>query len=167
MKETSEDLVWLQRVLDDSYARAGSHLRDIITPERRLSAAGLADRLQGVQVLHLATVTAAGEPRVAPVDGLLYRGRLWFGTGAEAVRIRHIRKRPQVGGSIAHGEAFAVTVHGRAVEVDLTGDPEGRAFRDHLLEIYGPDWETWAAGAPYVRIEPDMMFTYLNPAAEG
>jgi hypothetical protein len=166
MHETPQDLAWLQQVLDDSYASAGAHMRGIITPERRVGAAGLADRLRGVQVLHLATVTARCEPRIGPVDGLFFRGRFWFGSGAESVRFRHIRKRPQVSASVAHGEEFAVTVHGRAVEVDLR-DAEGAAFRAHLIDVYGPEWESWAGDAPYARIDPARMFTFAMPKDGG
>jgi hypothetical protein len=38
MHETSQDLARLQRLLDESYEKAGEHLRSIITPERRLNA---------------------------------------------------------------------------------------------------------------------------------
>ena len=43
-------------------AGAGEHLRGIITGERRLSAAELAGRLQGMRLLTVATVTADGRP---------------------------------------------------------------------------------------------------------
>ncbi|HEX2315583.1 MAG TPA: pyridoxamine 5'-phosphate oxidase family protein [Thermomonospora sp.] len=167
MHETPEDLARLQRVLDDTYAAAGAHLLSIVTPERRLDAASLAARLTGVQVLHLATVTARCEPRVGPVDGLFFRGRFHFGSGQNSLRFRHIRKRPQVSGSVSHGEEFAVTVHGRAVELDMTDrdDPEVAAFHAYLIEVYGPEWENWAGDAPYARIEPERMYTFHMPKA--
>ncbi|CCH28014.1 pyridoxamine 5'-phosphate oxidase family protein [Actinosynnema sp. NPDC047251] len=93
MHETAEDLKWLQRLLDDSYAVAGRHLRSVVTPERRLGAAGVVAELGAMRVMALATTTAAGEPRVGPVDGLFFRGRLHFGSGADSLRFRHIRAR--------------------------------------------------------------------------
>ena len=63
----------LQHLLDESYEQAGEHLRSIFTPERRMSAEETAQLLRGVFVLNVATVTAAREPMVAPVDGLFYR----------------------------------------------------------------------------------------------
>jgi hypothetical protein len=107
MYETAEDMIALSELLDRSYARAGEHLRGIFTPERRIPADELVALLPGVQVLNLATVTRACEPRVAPVDGLFYRGKLWFGTASAAVRIRHLRERPQVSASETRGEEFA------------------------------------------------------------
>jgi nitroimidazol reductase NimA-like FMN-containing flavoprotein (pyridoxamine 5'-phosphate oxidase superfamily) len=159
MHETPEDLRQLQHLLDDSHARGGQHLRSIFTEERRVPAEELAARLTGVQVTHLATVTAKGEPRVAPVDGLFFRGKLWFGSSPESVRFRHIRSRPQVSASIAKGEEFAVLVHGRAHEVD-TGDPAMAPFVTYCVEVYGDDWHRWAPGCPYAWIEAERMYTF-------
>ncbi len=44
----------------------------------------------------LATVTAKGEPRVAPLDGLFIRGRFHVGTGGAAARVRHLLRQPKV-----------------------------------------------------------------------
>ena len=43
--ETPEDLAWLQRLLDESHASAGPHLRDIFSDERRVAAADLPERM--------------------------------------------------------------------------------------------------------------------------
>ena len=96
MHETSEDIARLQALLDASHAAAGAHLRSIFATERRVAAADLPAQLTGVQVTHLATVTARGQPRVAPVDGLFFRGALHVGTAPGAMRARHLRVRPQV-----------------------------------------------------------------------
>ncbi len=165
MHETPDDLAALQHSLDSSYEQAGEHLRSIHTPERRVHADDLARWLRGVRVLHLATVTANGEPRVSPVDGIFYRGRFHFGSGAESVRFRHLRRRPAVSASHAVGETFAVVVHGDAVEVDVA-QPEHAGFRAALLQVY-PDWEEWYEDPPppYAQIVPRLMFAYAFDAA--
>jgi uncharacterized pyridoxamine 5'-phosphate oxidase family protein len=160
MHENAQDLEVLQQLLDDTYTRAGAHVRTIHTQERRVSAADVARILRGVRVLHLATVTAGCEPRVSPVDGLFYRGAFWFGSAHDSLRFRHVRARPAVSASHAVGETFAVIVHGRAVEVDMAAS-EQRGFRDYVLEVY-PDWLTWYPEdpPPYARIDPERMFAY-------
>src|SRR4051794_21596245 len=90
--ETDEDLEATQRLLDASWARAGSHLKHIWGEETRLDARELSAELPGVQVLDLATVTPRGEPRVAPVDGFFFRGRFWFGSSPHSTRFRNIRR---------------------------------------------------------------------------
>lgn len=159
MHETPEDIARLQALLDASHAAAGAHLRSIFADERRVAAADLPARLGGVQVTHLATVTARCEPRVAPVDGLFFRGALHVGTAPGAMRARHLRARPQVSASIAHGEEFALVVHGRAVELDLDA-PEHDALRAYYTEVYGDTWEAFRQGNPYWRIEAERMFSF-------
>src|SRR6266542_1040031 len=96
MHETPEDLDYLQRLLDESYASAGEHLRSIdLFSRRRSTAEDVAAALTGVFVINLATVTGRSEPIVAPVDGLFYRGRLWFSLVPGSVRARHLRARPE------------------------------------------------------------------------
>ena len=166
MHETPADLDALQALLDNTYARAGEHLRSIHTPERRVHAPDLARVLQGVRVLNLATVTASCEPRVGPVDGIFYRGHFWFGSGHNSLRFQHLRARPQVSGAHTVGETFAVIVHGRAVEIDVSA-ADFAGFRDTLLQIY-PHWEEWYSGEPppYARIDAQRMYAYaFEPAA--
>ena len=176
MHETPDDLVALQELLDRSYTTAGSHLRSIITPDRRVDASALADRLTGMRLLALATVTADGRPIVGPVDGIFFHGAFHFGTARDAVRFRHIRARPYVSATHLPGEEFAVTVHGRALPVDIATS-EGRPLRDALLEVYvpryGPEFEQFldhGTGGPepprppvYARIEAERMFTFAIP----
>jgi uncharacterized pyridoxamine 5'-phosphate oxidase family protein len=161
MHETDDDLAELQELLDSSHAAAGAHLRSIFNEERRIPAVELPALLPGVQVLSLATVTAACEPRVAPVDGLFFRGRFWFGSSHDSARFRNIRARPQVSAAHVRGEELAVVVHGTAHEVD-TASPELAPFRNYCLEIYGEAWHDWGAPAAYARIDPTRMFTFRS-----
>jgi hypothetical protein len=167
MHERSDDLTALQAVLDRSYASAGSHLRDVATPERRLSAAELADRLTGMRLLVLATSTRDGRPINGPVDGIFYRGRFHFGSSPESLRYRHIGERPAVSATHLPGESLAVTVHGDAEFIDVHA-PEHAEFKQTLLDIYTPRYgDEWAAmldgGAWYARINPRRMFTFSMP----
>jgi uncharacterized pyridoxamine 5'-phosphate oxidase family protein len=161
LHETAEDLAALQELIDRSYAEAGPHLLRIHTPDRRLTAEQIAERLTGMTLLALATVTADGRPIVGPVDGIFYRGSFHFGSSPDSTRFRHIRKRPQVSATHLPGEELAVTVHGRAIPVDVK---EGE-FRQTLLDIYvpryGPEYEKFIDSGPvYARIEAERMFTF-------
>lgn len=164
MKETADDLMALQRLLDDSYEGAGAHLRSVITPDRRLSAADIAARLEGVSLLVLATSSAAGAPITGPVDGIFYRGAFHFGSSPDSVRFRHIRRRPAVSATHLPGEEICVTVHGTAAMIDLHAG-ENAGFVETLLGIYvpryGEEWARMLEGDPsYARIAADRMFTF-------
>jgi hypothetical protein len=169
MHETPADLAALQALLDGSYDVAGPHLLRILTPERRLIAEQVAERLTGMSLLALATVTGDGRPIVGPVDGIFFRGAFHFGSSPDSVRFRHIAARPQVSATHLPGEELAVTVHGRAVPVDIHAEA-GAEFRQTLLEVYvpryGPEWEKFLDSGPvYARIDADRMFTFHMPAA--
>ena len=163
MHETAEDLAQLQRLIDRSYASAGGHLRRIHTPERRLTAQQVSERLTGMTLLALATVTTDGRPIVGPVDGIFYRGAFHFGSSPDSVRFRHIDKRPHVSATHLPGEELAITVHGKASRVAVEG-----GFRQALLDIYvpryGAEWETdfLDSGPVYARIEAERMFTFAS-----
>jgi general stress protein 26 len=166
MYETPEDLTALNELLDRSHARAGDHLRSIFTPERRLAADELAALLSGVQVLNLATVSRACAPRVAPVDGLFYRGRFWFGSAAASVRFTHLRERPQVSASHTRGEELTVIVHGTAALIDR-GDPAHAGFADYYREVYGFGWEEWDLPVQFARIDATHLYTYRTGRNDG
>jgi len=162
MHETADDLRALQALLDRSFDAGGEHLRRILTPERRLDAEQLVDRLTGMSLLSLATVSNDGRPFVGPVDGIFFRGAFYFGSSPDSLRFRHIAKRPQVSATHLPREEFAVTVHGTAVPVDVRA-PEQIEFRGTLLEVYvpryGAEWEQFLDSGPvYARIDAQKMF---------
>jgi hypothetical protein len=167
MHETPADLRRIQELLDRSYANAGAHLLRIHTPDRRASAGEVVDRLSGMCLLVVTTVTADSRPIGGPVDGVFYRGAFHFGSSPDSLRFRHVRSRPQVTATHAPAEEFAVTVHGQAVPIDV-GEDENAGFRQTLLDIYvpryGSEWEQFLDSGPvFARIEADRMFAFAMP----
>lgn len=159
MHETPAEVAALQRLLDDSYAHAGSHLKGIHTEARRVSAERLCALLVRVCILDVATVSSRGEPRVAPLDGLFFHGRFVVGTSPTSLRFRHLRRNDAVSAAHTRGEELSVLVHGSAVEVE-TSDPREELLHDFFREVYGPDYDSWGfwGKAGFWRIEPKLMF---------
>lgn len=156
--ETPEDLKELQRVLDESYAKAGKHLLSIHTPNWRITAEEIVERLTGMVLLSLATVNSKGEPIVGPVDGMFLRGRFFCGSASNSLRAKHIRARPVVSVTHVRGEELAIVVHGTAQEVDKSSEI-GRALRDYIVEVYGQEMTEWeGADVVYWEIVPRRMF---------
>jgi hypothetical protein len=155
MRETPEDLAWLQDLLDRTYAAGGSHLREIHTPEARLDAAEVVDRLVGMNIFVVATVSSHGRVFTGPVDGFLFRGRVHFGTSPGALRAQHLAARPTVSATHVRGEELVVTVHGWARPLELRGaDADFAALtRDH----YGIGWDEWEGPPATWAIEPERM----------
>jgi hypothetical protein len=138
MHETADDLAYLQRLLDESYAAAGEHLRSIdLFSRRRSSAEDVVAGLRGVFLINLATVTDRSEPIVAPVDGLFYRGRLWFSLPPGSQRARHLRARPQASATYVEGdEAPCLIVHGLAQRTHES-HPFFDGFDHFARDVYG------------------------------
>jgi hypothetical protein len=163
--ETPEEIERLQLLLDRSAAAGGAHLSDIITADRRLSAVQVCERLRGMRLLVVATVTADGRPLAGPVDGYFLHGSFCFTSGRNSVRMRHLAARPAVTATYLPGEELAVTVHGRAELFELSDPAAGelrQAVLDHYLPLQGPEFETWLDQSDSVaaRIAADKMFTF-------
>lgn len=164
MRETPEDLEALQRLLDASFARASAHLTSIMTPPRRLRADRLVAELPSPAVLNLATVTAAGEPRISAVDGHFLRGHWYFSTADDSVKSRQLRVRPAVSASYTPRDGFGVFCHGRAVE--LAAGDERRDVVGHFVETYGGTHEDWDGGY-FASIDADWLVGFaMTPDEE-
>lgn len=154
--ETHTELEALQALLDDSFARASSHLCSIMTPERRLSAERLVTELPAPAVLDIATVTAAGEPRISAVDGHFLHGRWYFATAAESPKARQLAVRPAISAAYTPRDGYGVFCHGRAA-VLARGEPQRQMLIDHFVAVYGQSPEEWGSEILYARIDPGWM----------
>ena len=159
MLETPDELGALQALLDRSHARSTEHLRDIIQEDRRLTSADLVALLTGMKVISVATVTAAGHPRISAMDGHFLHGTWSFSTSGAAAKARHMRARPNV--SVAHvdHEELAVFSHGRVEEMG-EADPNWDETLKHWTAHYGSSPLTWGDEIRLYRYRPQWMVGY-------
>ena len=158
--ETPEELHALQHLLDRSFATAGAHLRSIAEQTPPARAEELVALLPGMQTIDLATVTAAGEPRVAPVDGHFLKGRWYFGSATNSRRAQHLAARPFASAAHTRGEGLCVVVHGRVEPVSLR-DPASAWFVERLRDIY-PGYDDWGfEDNPYWTLHPKHMYARI------
>jgi len=161
MYETREEIAQLQALLDASRARATAHLQEIVSEDHALSAEVLLPRLEGMRVLSIATVTAAGEPRVSAVDGHFIHGQWTFGTDGRSAKARHLASRPAV--SVAHidSERLGFFTHGRAEALDET-HPDFDEIIGHWVAHYGTDPRTWGEDIRMFRVVPEWCVAYAD-----
>lgn len=162
MWETAGELTALQNLLDASFARASAHLTAIMTPERRLSAERLVAELPSPAVLNIATVTAAGEPRVSAVDGHFLHGRWHFTTDADSPKARQLAARPAISASFTPRDGFGAFWHGRA---ELLDGAQRQLLREHFIATYGDDPENWGRIA-YLRIDASWLAAFAMTEEE-
>ncbi len=162
MRETAADLKYLQRLLDDSIERASAFLRSSFQmPEHSLSAEQLAAHLQGSLTVALGTVTARGEPRVAPINAFLLRASFYVPTVAEAARARHLARRPSASLTYFEGTDLAVVAHGRAALIDADHD----AFTEleaTQVECGNQSVREWQGSGVYLHVQPASLFTFAR-----
>jgi pyridoxine/pyridoxamine 5'-phosphate oxidase len=162
MHETASDIERLQQLLTDSAQRASPFLRTSFEiPERSLTAAQLVDQLRGSLTVALATTTARGEPRVAPINAFFLRGWFYVPTVAESARARHLARRPAASLTYFEGTRVAVIAHG---EVDLIadGDPAFAELDATQVECGKQSVREWSGHGVYLHLRPHAMYTYCR-----
>jgi hypothetical protein len=155
MFESQVEIEQLQRLFDETLARANAHMQSVVAPERRLSARQVVAYLQGTRHVAFATVTPGGEPRVSPLDALFIHGRFTMGTDAGAARIAHLKANPACSAVHMDGDRVAVVVNGT---VEWIG-------RDHLgHEEVHSTWQQTYGSDPY-GLSPNVIFFRIVPAS--
>jgi hypothetical protein len=164
MFETDAEIQWLQDMFDAHLARANEHMRNIVTPERRLSARQVVTYLQGTKHVAFANVTRRGEPRVSPLDALFIHGRFTLSTGLGATKVGQLRRDPSCSAVHMDGDRIAVAVNGK-VEWIRPGHPDHDEIHATWTRTYESDPYTWGDIVLF-RIEPATMWAYAFRAKE-
>jgi nitroimidazol reductase NimA-like FMN-containing flavoprotein (pyridoxamine 5'-phosphate oxidase superfamily) len=162
MHESPGDLERLQALIDRSIEGAGAFLRDAFEmPQRSLSAERLVERLRGSLTVALATTTARGEPRVAPINALFVRAAFHVPTVAQAARTRHLAARPAASLTYFEATEMAVVAHGQVTIVDAT-DPAFAELDEVQVQSGNESPTEWQGDGVYLRLDADRLFTYAR-----
>jgi hypothetical protein len=162
MRETPADLQRLQTLLDDSIQRASPFLRSSFEmPEHSLSATQLAAHLQGSLTVALGTVTARGEPRVAPISALFLRASFYVPTVAEAARARHLAQRPAASLTYFVGTDLAVVAHGHAAIIDVD-HPDFAELDATQVECGNESVQAWQGHGVFLHLQPASIYTFAR-----
>jgi hypothetical protein len=135
-----EALARLQHILDESLRSAGAAVSETFDhAQRRLTAAEFATAWNAVRLKAMATVGKNG-PHIAPVHAELVAGKLRSTIYDNAVRLRDLRRNPEVAFTTWAPNGFTAIVHGRAHEIpgslrDTRPGATGRPRRTVALEI--------------------------------
>jgi Pyridoxamine 5'-phosphate oxidase len=159
--ETQEDLQHLQALLDQSIEQAGTFLRQSFQmPTHSFSARQLVHFWHGLQTIAFATVSRKGEPRVAPIGALLFRGHFFIPTIATAVRTKHIIHQPAISLTYYQGDDVAVIVHGDATVI-RPDHPDFVTLEIFQQESSGHSVREWGEGA-FLQITARSLYTFVR-----
>lgn len=165
MRETEDDVAWLQSVLDSSIERAGAYLRSSFRmPDHSMRAGQVIALLDGILEVALASVTAKGEPRVSPTGALFWRGRFYVPTLAAAARVKQLRRAPATSLTYYQGVDIAVIVHGRAAFIE-PADEDFAELYELQQETSGQNVRGWGENPLYIRVDPEVIYTFVREPA--
>jgi hypothetical protein len=164
MQETAAERARLEELLATSMDNAGPFVRSSFEwPEHALTIDRLLAAFDGLRTVALATATAAGAPRVAPIGCVLVGGLFYIPTTRTAARYRMTQRRPEVSLTLFEGIDLAIIVHGAASAVQA-GEP-GFDRADAALTASGArspsSWGEPGDGC-YLAIEPRTILTYTR-----
>jgi uncharacterized pyridoxamine 5'-phosphate oxidase family protein len=163
MYETEMELNDLQRLLDSSTDKAGTHIRSIFDDGHRLSARQVCLHLQGVKQVAVATVSSRGEPRVAPIDAVFFHGKFYASTDVRSLRARHLAARPALSLTYFENADPTIIVHGRA-EFVRKNQADFAALDSEWVKRYGTSVLGLSDTVFFIRVEPTRMLAYaLHP----
>ena len=154
----------LQALIDRSFQRASPHLTSIMSQERRVDARHLATMLPSPAVLNVATVTAAGQPRLSAVDGHFLHGRWYWTTADESPKARHLHARPAISASYTPRDGFGVFCHGQASFLQIGSERD--MLVDHFVHTYGQSPEDWGTDIAYVRVDASWLVAFAMTEQE-
>src|SRR5260370_10486469 len=99
-----------------------------------------------------------GEPLLAPIASLLYRGEIYLPTVATAARTRHVMKRPAVSLTLFCENELAIIVHGSATII--SPDHEDFETLENLLYIATHTKAGELGEGVYLHIQAEAIYTY-------
>ena len=159
MFETEEELATLQKLLDESFERAGERLFAIWDAGNRLVAPQLSG-FQGIRLVAVATVNSEGEPRVAPRSAAFLHGKFYLAANTESVMVKRLSRKPSL--AVTYFESHLMVVaHGTA-----TPFRKGTSGFDAV----SPEWEKAFRGGKdaleginiLIRVDAANMLAYAN-----
>jgi hypothetical protein len=109
------------------------------------------------------TVTARGEPRVAPINAFFLRAAFYAPTVAQSARARHLARRPAASLTYFEGRALAVIAHGQ-VEIVGADDPAFAELDATQVQLGNQSVREWDGDGIYLHLRPSTLYTYARLA---
>ncbi len=153
--------VWLGRLQEASFNRAGPAVRNAYPPARRMTGPQLAGYLTRRTYALASSTRPAGRAHAAPTLFTSYAEAFWLPTLSDALRLGNVRANPWLALSVTEGEHdthAAVLTEGPA-EV-LTAVPQDVRNTTELRNAGASlDWAT-----AWLRVTPRRLFSFAEHA---
>ena len=156
--------VWLGRLQEASFSRAGPAMRRAYPPERRMTGSQLAEYLERRTYALASSTRPDGRAHAAPTLFSIWAEAFWLPTLGGAARLRNVRANPWLALSVIEGEHdthAAVLAEGLA-EVVETVPAYVRDTTQARNEGVSLDW-----AAAWLRVTPERLFSFAEFGWQG
>lgn len=160
MYETDAELLELDGLIEKSKSKSGEHLNSLFGMGEWLSAQQVSHHLQGIRSVALATVNSRLEPRVAPLEAVLFHGKFCVALQSDSTRVKQIANRPAASITYTREDDVLITVNGNATLV-RGGEEDFAGLDAEWKKKYGTDvWDSIV----FVKLNPTHIVAYaINP----
>ncbi|MFI6831171.1 pyridoxamine 5'-phosphate oxidase family protein [Kribbella sp. NPDC050241] len=159
--EDPELAVWLGRLQEESFDRAGSATRTAYPPERRMTGPQLAGYLERRSYALASSARPDGRAHAAPTLYSIYAQAFWLPTVGGAVRLRNVQAHPWLALSVLEGDHdahAAVLTEGPAEALTAVPDDVWELTR-RRNDGGSVDWAT-----AWLRMTPQRLFSFAEVA---
>jgi hypothetical protein len=159
MFETKAELRELQRLLDDSFARAEGIRYSGFEASQRLSASQLSG-FQGIRLVACATVNSKGEPRAAPRSAAFLHGKFYLATNSGSTMVRRLSLRPALGFTYFENHLL---IMGHATVTPLReGTPGFKERRPEWVEAFQGGKDSIDGTDMLLRVDPTHVVAFAT-----
>jgi hypothetical protein len=156
--------IWLGRLQEESFSRAGQTVRNAYPPERRMTGPQLSEYLERRTYALASSTRPDGRAHAAPTLFSIYAEAFWLPTLSGAARVRNVRSHPWLALSILEGEHdthAAVLTEGPAEVLATVPEPVRHTTKMRNAGG-GLDWAT-----VWLRVTPQRLFSFAEVAWPG
>jgi hypothetical protein len=158
--ETEAELSELETLVESSRSKSGDHLDSLFGQGEWMSAKQVAHHLQGIANVALATVNSRLEPRVAPMEAVLFHGKFFVALQSDSNRVGQLAKNPAASLTYTRDDDVLIIVNGNATLV-RRGEPDFAGPAAEWQKKYEGDVSDKVL---FARLEPTSMVAFaVNP----
>lgn len=168
MHETDEEIKAFKKLVGISARTASPQMKqELGLPETRLNGEQVLRYLQGLHTFNFAVSTSGGSPQISLAKALVYRGKLYIPSAANALRTRYLSHQPRVSLSRHKDDDITIIVNGTATILvpDADDEQEKEEFRivEEIHRMYSDDVPSQTKNGCYIRVTP---FTLCGAARD-
>lgn len=159
MHETDEEIKAFKKLVGISARTASPQVKqDLGLPDSKLNGEQVLRYLQGLHTFSFAVSTSGGSPQISLAKALVYRGKLYIPSTANALRTRYLQHQPRVSLSRHKDDDITIIVNGTATilkpDTDDESEKEELRIVEEIHRMYSDEVPSETKNGCYIRVTP-------------